>query len=647
MGVVGIDITARAPLADGASFGSVGPYEQIQGTLRFAADPQRADHQVITDLGLAPTEADGRVHFQSEFVLLKPMKPAAGGSVLYDVINRGNRTILSNFNEAAGGRNSAEIEVGNGFLMRHGFTLLFCGWQTDVPAGLRLAAPEALENGKRIRGQAFIQYSLTKPANSLLLSDAGHQPLSVADGNDPAATLTVRDYADGIPQTIQRSTWGFGRWENGQVVADPTHVYLSTGFQPGKVYEIIYTTEGAPVIGLGFLAMRDSVGFLKYGSAAEGNPSAGSLDRAFAFGSSMSGRVLREFIYLGLNADEADRQVFDGVLINTASSRRGEFNLRFGQPSTNIVRSPSSLFPMTYTPETDPVTGKTGGLLDRTNARGVTPKIIATNSGVEYWWSGASLAHTDAEGTRDVAPPAGVRVYDLAGTQHGPGSLPLSDVNAAGTHLEYPVNTVDYRPILRAALLNLEKWTRSGDEPPPSQHPRIADGTAVKRESLEGTFKSFGVQLPLGLPLRRRLDFGAKESRGILEYPPEEGPAFGTLVSGVDADGNEVGGVRPVDVRVPLATYAGWNRRHADIGGDGYFIPLIGSTHVFPKTAEERARRGDPRSSIQERYGSRDGYLSEVRKAAAAMMAEGHLLEEDLAGAVAQAADRYDAFTSA
>lgn len=647
MAVTSMEIKDRGPVADGISFGEAGPYEALRGVLRFAVDPRRPDHQVITDIDRAPTEPDGRVHFESDFVLVKPVAPKPGGSLLYDVINRGNRTIINTFNNGEQGRDGPDIDVGDGFLLRHGFTLVFCGWQPDAPRGLVLRPPEAVDaRGNRLRGQAFIQYQLSRPAQSLLLSDAGHRPLPAADLNDSGATLTVREYADAPLRTIERSLWQFARWEDGRAVPDANHVHLATGFEPGLVYEIIYTTVGAPIIGLGFLAMRDCVSFLKYGTANRGNPCAGAIQHAFGFGSSMSGRVLREFLYWGLNADEQERQVYDGLFINTGSSRRGEFNLRFGQPSTNIMRSPSALFPMTYTRQEDPVTGQAGGLLERVEARGVTPKVVATNTGVEYWWSGASLAHTDVEGKADVPPPPNVRIYQLTGTKHGPGSLPLSDwTGPDGARLEYPLNTIDQRPIMRAALLNLRRWVREGAEPPPSQYPRVADGTAVPREGLAPAFGAFGVKLPEALPLRRRLDFGPRVAEGIFEYPPEEGPPFGTLVSAVDADGNEVAGVHPLDVRVPLAAYTGWTRRHADTGGAGHFIPLQGAAHIFPRTAAEREARGDPRPSIEERYGSREKYLEQVRAAAQEMILEGHLLEEDFEHVVQQAAERYDAFT--
>lgn len=646
MTVVSCAISSRQPVAGGAEFGESGAYEEIRGTFGFSVDPRHPDHAVVTDIGLAPTESDGRVHFESDFILLRPTRASGRGGLLYDVLNRGNRTALTTLNDAEGDRGPT-VNVGNGFLQRHSFSVLFCGWQHDVPAGLEIRVPEAMENGQRIRGQTFIQWQLAKPAESLLLSDAGHRPLLAADLDEPTAMLTVREHPDAPAETIERSRWRFGRAENGQVSADPKYVHLEGGFQPGFVYEITYMTEGAPVIGLGFIAMRDSVSFLRYAREAEGNPCAGTLDRAYSFGRSQTGRYQREFMYLGLNRDEQERIVFDGMLIHTGSSRRGEFNIRFGQPSTNIMRSPSALFPTNYSGQTDPVTGQTDGLLTRLQKKNAVPKIIAANTCVEYWWSGASLAHTDVEGKVDVPPPPEVRIYHLAGTQHGQGSLPLSDRTEAGARLEYPLNTIDYRPMLRAALVSLDRWVRDGTEPAPSLHPRVADGTAVRRESLEGAYAAIGVKLPSALPQRKRLDFGPRAGQGILEYPPEEGPAFGTLVSAVDGDVNEIGGVRPIDLRAPLASYTGWTRRHADIGAAGHFIPLLGATHLFPRTAAQRAARNDPRASIEERYASRDDYIAQARAAAAAMVVEGHLLVEDVEQVVSQAAERYDAFTAA
>ncbi len=655
MPVTHLEVQERQPVADGMSFGDTGPYESLRGTIHFAISPSDPSAKVITDIDRAPTGADSLVHFSSDFLVHKPVLPREDGKVLFDVINRGRNLILATLNMAARGpKTDQALDVGDGFLMRHGFTLLWCGWQHDVPDGpglQRIHLPDALdEKGEPLVGQAYVQYQLNAVTPHMPLCDRGHKPVPAASLDNSSATLTVRDDPDGPLTEIDRSQWRFGRIDDGRFVPDVSYLTIDGGFEPGKVYEIVYESAGAPIIGLGFIAMRDATAFLKYGSAEDGNPCAGSIQQAYAYGASQTGRYLREFLYLGLNSDAQNRQVFDGVHIHTGSARRGEFNLRYGQPSTNILRAPGNVFPFTYEPEEDPVTDEHGGLLDRLRVSGTTPRIVATNSGMEYWWSGGSLGHMDVKATVDIEPPADVRHYFLAGTQHGAGSLPLSARTEDGIPTLHPMNTVDYRPLLRAAFLNLVEWVSDSKEPPPSEFPRLAHGTAVTRESLKASFERIpGVTFPSVLPVRRRLDFGPNAAEGVMRLPPEEGEAYVTRVSAVDADSNDLAGVRPLDVRAPLATYMGWNPRHPDVGGQGQFYfgnPLVGSTIPFARTQTERQESGDPRPSLEERYGTRDGYLKRVREVAQEMIAEGWLLADDFDLAVQQAGDRWDAFTA-
>ena len=646
MSVTRFEITSRSLAGGGASFGEMGQYEFIQGTLHYAVDPKHPDSQLITDIDLAPTGADGRVHFASDIQLLKPVKPRPDGSLLLDVVNRGNRLAL-NFNSSPAVPSNKEPDLGNGFLMRHGFTVVFCGWQTDVPEGqIRLHTPEAMgANGRRLTGQTYQQFDLHKDTYQVLLADRGHKPMPAADLNDPNAVLTERDWPDGPATVIPRDRWLFARWVDGRPVPDSNYVCLPTGLQAGKAYEIIYTTIGAPVIGMGFLAMRDCGSFFRYGTAEEGNPCAGAIDRAYAYGPSQTGRFVRGFLHLGLNLDEAGRLVYDGAMSHTAASRLGEFNIRFGQASPNHLRNVGNIHPLTYSEEADPLTGHTDGLLRRLQAKGAAPKIIATNSSVEYWWSGASLTHTDLEGARDVEPPPNVRIYALASTKHAAGSLPLTDVTVDRGRQKHLVNTVDYRPVQRALLVALDRWVREDVEPPTSQIPRIAEGTAVRREFLADFFRSIpGMGFPKALPIRRRLGFGPEMARGIPHYPAKEGEPYVTLVSAVDSDGNEVAGIRLPDIRVPLGTHTGWTMRHPDIGGDGHYLPIQGAVLPFARSQRERHAMSDPRPSIQERYSSKEDYLARVRRAAEDMVRERYILAEDIDRIVEGASQRWDAF---
>jgi hypothetical protein len=358
---------------------------------------------------------------------------------------------------------------------------------------------------------------------------------------------------------------------------------------------------------------------------------------------------LRQFLYLGLNQDERDRIVFDGLIPLVAGGGRGEFNQRFGQPSNSNKYSLKNLFPFHDTTQTDPDTGCTDGLLARLAARGKRPKVFFINTSAEYWGGHAALTHTDPEGKSDLAPSEAVRVYHFAGTQHGPGNLRLTDAGAADdARGQQRPNSVDYRPLLRAALVHLDRWVTEGHAPPPSLHPRIEDGTAVPPEHTAATFQAMpGVQFPTHLRSIARLDFGPGMEEGIATLlPPTVGKPYANLVAAVDADGNELAGIRLPDLTVPLATYTGWNVRHPDIGGPGQTLSLIGSTIPFPATRAERQASGDPRQSIEERYPSKEDYLRRVQQVAEALVAQGYLLAEDLPTVTDHASRRYDLFQS-
>ena len=442
-----------------------------------------------------------------------------------------------------------------------------------------------------------------------------HHPCPTIDVSDPEATLIVRDNEDGPDQVVPRDQWSFAKLVDGRVVPDASHIYTVPGFELGKMYQVLYTTIGAPVIGLGLLAVRDIVSFLKYVTAVEGNPCAGDVEYAFGFGASQSGRFLRHFLYLALNEDEKGRMVFDGMIPHVAGARRGEFNQRFGQPSSPAKRSVGTLFPFTETEQIDPETGKTDSLLSRLAARGKVPKIMLTNTFAEYWRGDGSLIHTDVGGTIDVAPSELVRIYHFAGTHHPSGFFPLTHtfpyVGYSGKLL---LNSVDYRPLTRAALVGLDRWVTSG-EAPPSRYPRIGDNTLVRPEQTANTLESVpGIKLPAHLPRTSRLDFGPGADAGVPTIvPPVIGKAYQNLVPAVDEDGNELGGIRLPDVSMPLATHTGWNLRHPEMGAPdevvGMFIGLLGSTTLFPATKAEREASGDPRLSIEERYGSKEDYL--------------------------------------
>jgi hypothetical protein len=657
MPVLGFDIAFRRALADGRSFGAVGPYEELRGRLRFAVDPQHPANAPITDIELAPRSPAGLVEFAADLSLLLPVDRArSSGRVVLDVVNRGNTVAVPNFNRATRpvfGPDSdphPPIDVGDGFLMRHGFWVASCGWQGDVPRlpGLfRLEGPEARDaSGQALRGRVYLELQGTTDVPHFLLSDRGHLPYPAADPDEPEALLTVRDQPDVEPEIIPRGQWRFARLADGAPVADPTHVWLEGGFSKGLRYQLTYTGLGAPLRGLGLAALRDCAAWLKHGAATSGHPAPGRLRQVYAYGRSQTGRLLRTLLYVDLNRDEQGREALDAVFANVAGGMRGEFNQRFGQNSKDRPHLMPHLFPFTDTPQADPVSGRPDALHARLDARGSAVKAIYTNSSAEYHRGDASMIHTDADGKRDVAHGPNARIYHFAGTEHGLGVWPPTDSQVAAADATGSVersanlrNVINYAPLLRACLMNLDRWVTEGVQPPPSRHPRIDDGTAVAPDELRPVFDRIpGASYPRHHAMPRRLDFST--------LPPKPGPAWGSRVCAVDADGNEVAGLRLPEVAVPLAAFTGWTRRHPDIGGEAQRLVFAGATLPFAATRREREARGDPRPSIEERYASREDYLARVRKAAEALVGQRYLLAEDIEVSVAAAARLWDHFAA-
>jgi hypothetical protein len=381
--------------------------------------------------------------------------------------------------------------------------------------------------------------------------------------------------------------------------------------------------------------------------ASEINPVTGGFERVYGYGVSQTGRLLRHFIYLGLNLDESDRLVYDGLLPHIAGGRRGEFNHRFAQPSQQHTPGFGHLFPFADNPLTDPLSWRTDGLLNRLRSLQAVPKILYTNSSAEYWRGDAAMLHIDPSGQSDLLPADESRLYHFAGTQHTTGTLPqASGSGPDGSTGRYAANVVDYRPLLRAALINLDRWVSAGIAPPPNRHPRLDDGTAVPRAEVLDTFRTFPGLVtpdPERLWRLRALDLGAEAEHGIGRYPAQEGRAYACYVSAVDSDGNERAGIRLPDLAVPVATHAGWNPRAPETGAPEQIIPMQGFSIFFAPTQAARQAAGDPRLSIEERYANRNVYLAQVRAVAQQLAAERYVLEEDVEILVSACAARYDA----
>lgn len=392
------------------------------------------------------------------------------------------------------------------------------------------------------------------------------------------------------------------------------------------------------------LAVRDAGVWLRH--ASELNLVKGGYERIYAHGVSQCGRLLRHMIYLGLNLDEDGRPVFDGLLPHVAGGRTGEFNHRFAQPSCQSNPGFGHQFPFAGNNLTDPLTEQTDGLLNRLRELNAVPKIIYTDSAAEYWRGDAGLAHIDSAGSADLEPASETRRYLFAGTQHLPGAPELMDGQGPdGSTGRHPYNAVDYIPLLRAALVNLDRWASDGVAPPASRHPRRDDATAVTQEAHLAALPAIpGRSLPDPSRLWRvrEIDVGPDAERGIAAYPVREGREYPHLVSAADGDGNDLAGIRLPDLTVPVGTHTGWNLRHPDTGAPEQLMSMQGSTHWFAATRERRLADDDPRPSIAERYAGRDDYADRVRAAASQLVAEGYLLAEDADLVVNSCLERYD-----
>lgn len=656
MAVTHLEILDRRPFENGRTFGDVGPFERIDAIAHYAVDPEDAANRDIVDLALAERDGDGLVRFSGDMTLVMPRRPDAGNrALIMQVPNRGGRQ-LSRLN--LGSRTvevSAAVDPGDGFLFERGWTVGWAGWQWDVPRSpererIGLAAPRVPPAARRPDGRIQLRLQTYEAKSSLPLTDqhvgdhGNHRLIRSADANDAAATLLVRRGPYGAARTIPRHGWRFARDVHGDPAEDDGHVWVDGGFEPGLIYDLLYTPLECPVVGAGLLATRDLASYLHHHEAA---PTAGAINHVIAEGQSQCGRFLRTFLHLGLNNDEAGRPVFDGVLAHIAGGRRGEFNNRHGQPSVQPTPLFGHLFPFADDPQTDPLTGRTGGLLDRQRQNGGAPRIIYTDTSSEYWRGDAALTHTDLAAGGDCALPDHVRRYLFSSTQHSAGEVPLNADTAYGGLGMADMNIIDYRPLYRAALTNLLAWVADGVEPPESAYPQASTNTRQSRTEAMAALSAIpGLAMPDPdvMTTMYPLDLGQHADRGIATPPATVGPTpYPDWVSSVDADGNETAGIAMPDVTVPVATHTGFNPRHRDTGGPGELLEYIGSTVPFAPTEADRAAANDPRPSLAQRYAGRGDYLDRIRRAATSLVEQRYLLALDIDVCVEIAAARYDA----
>ena len=639
-GVTRLQIDRRETVLNGKPFGAAGPYEKLIGRVHFALDPALPQNLGIVDLTLAPRNAQGLVEFSADFYLLKPVDPSRGnGRLFYEAGNRGTKRILSAYQDAANSTDpTTAAEFGNGALMQQGFSLLWMGWQWDVPEGrMRMAIPIATNNGQPITGWVRGNFIPGANAASASVADRGHLAYPVVALANAEHRLIMRTLPTDTPREITRSTWRF---------TGPATVTLDRGFEAGLIYDVIYRARDPRVIGVGLAGTRDIVSFFKHASAAEGNPLPG-ITRAIGWGVSQTGRFLRHFVYEGFNEDERGRIVFDGVFDQVGGAGRGSFNHRFGQQSRDQLQHfnilyPVDMFPFTDADQTDPETGVTDGVLRRATHSNTVPKFFHLLTDSEYFNRAGSLIHTDVTGTRDIAPPPTSRIYFIASAPHIVGAFPPAPYADRDFVGRADMNTLVYTPVIRALFRALDRWIAEGVEPPASRYPLLSDGT-LTTVTASGWPTIPGYQRPKSPMTTYRLDFGPDWSKGIVTIePPKIGKAFVGLVPAVDEAGNDRAGIRLPEIAVPLATHTGWNYRRPEIGAPDRLASEIGSYLPLPKTRADRERTGDSRRSIAERYPSREDYVGRISLAAVALVEDGFLLAEDVTAVIQRAAGHYD-----
>jgi len=684
-----IQITrVESPAFGGASFGSVGTYDKLVGRAYGEVDPKDAQNAVIQDIELAPRNARGMVEYSMDVYLLTPHDAARGnGTILYDVVNRGNKNMLSVFNMGSAGGNEP-TSAGDGFLQREGYTLVWSGWQGDVVAGdgrLTMTVPVAHQrDGGVITGQVRGEYIVSAPTSTQNLSSGANSGMNTASYETVSldtrrAVLTHRVKESDPRVEIPSSRWAFADCTSAAFPGTPstTQLCLQDGFSPNEIYELVYTAKNPTVLGLGFAATRDLMSFLRHARcdrAGTSNPLAGAIHTVLSHGTSQSGRYLRTFVLLGFNRDEHDRVVFDGMNPHVATAAI-PLNVRFGQPGRSYGQHEDHLYPAPQVPagaasedrgydrhdddrddrdDRDDEFDGFGGHDDRHGSFGrhagpydvilaacrrthSCPKIINTVSSTEYWQARMSLNTTDAEGRRDLELPPEVRVFHFASTQHVPTSAPAKGI------CQQLSNPNPNQHGMRALLVALRAWATWGTEPPTSRIPSLADQTLVDPAQRSTGFPTLAGVRYAGLvdglaPVDYGARFDALHMSGLVQEPPQvcTRNAYRVLVPRVDSDGNEVDGLRSVALQAPLGTYTGWNLRAAGFsenelcGNTGSFVP-------FARTRAERLANHDPRLSLEERYHDHDGYVAVVRAAAQRLVAAHLLLATDANLIVAQA----------
>ncbi|PCI75806.1 MAG: hypothetical protein COB20_12110 [SAR86 cluster bacterium] len=621
-----IEITNRETLSDSDVDFS---YQSISGVVYFTLDPSDESNESITDIEYAPLNGDGLIEYAADFRVLVPADSIANGGLLYNVNNRGGSVFPP--------ERSLQHPLSG-----MGFTYLATGWINELSprAGrLRLHAPIVGSAQQRITGAVRYEVSVGEATEKVNIAGGGHLAYEPTAAGLASATLTRRLYQDDPRIPVERSQFLLEVVAENDSNQPVVNLSVNGGFEPGVLYELSYEARNPVLAGAGMAAIRDMVSAIRFGDDAEnqlaqlGLP---NIDSTVAWGNSQSGRLLRQFMYDGFNADLDGRKVFDGVIPVIAGSGYGMFNNRFAMPTrTNGQHSnhlyPNDLFPFTYGESTDPFTGRTDSILGKARASNTVPKVMHIQTSNEYWVRGGSLPHTNPQGTKDAVLPEEVRFYSIGGSQHGSGN----GRPRAASSGQLPPNPNMWAPIADSLLVAMYDWVANDEAPPASRYPRIADGSLVpshidSRINGRAWNRLNGVNHPDAAYTPGFANYGDRwmEERIVDRHPLTTDMYYRALVPAVNSNNNDSAKttVLPPLTQVPLATFVPWNLRAVSTGAEKSLARLSGGYIPLPTNMAAAEQSSDSRTPIAAMYSSFNDYLSLYEAATDTLISEGYLL---------------------
>lgn len=657
--VTRIVIDQTEPMVAAAGAGDIA-YEKVAGRAFGELDPKLPVNALIQDIELAK-EADGRVHYVASFVLYKPVDMArASGLMWHDVPNRGRVFAFAPQERAFGD------------------VMLASAWQGDNAGATRVrptAGTDGLQflqvpvargpHGEAVTGEVFGRIvNRAGPVSQPLLVQTNPVPYKPVSLDTHKSKLVSRagESMNGEvrgEKQIAAADWAWARCDATHPfpgTPDPTQICLRNGFDPALLYEVVFTAADPYVLGVGFAAWRDVGEFFKKAKAGTANPLAGRIRYSIGRGISQSGNFLRGWLHLGFNQAEDGSMVHDG-LWPIIAGRRIALNFRWAQPDGVLeLYQAGSEGPQWWLPQADPVRHlPAAGILDRCMASHTCPKIIEHFGSAEVWALKLTPEWVGTDGKADLPLPDFVRRYYIAGSNHGGGAggfdtslpgvgLPKSGAACPGNNFGtgvLPANPMPHTQTVNALRVHFRDWVMRGTPPPPSVYPTLAQGTLAPAEKIALGYPALpGLRptLPEADFINPVLDYdfgpGFKplDGSGVPSItPPRIRQALKMFAPKVDADGNEQGGVLVVLMAAPLGTYLGWNvtAPGARPFHQGQLCDYVGGMVPFARTEVERRAGGDTRLSLAERYGSHEGYVAAVTKAAERARAAGFLLPED------------------